>query len=158
MTKWMNVIYYITKDYENKSPIRAPKKQSQTSKRQKPMQTSLPQRIMKNTSLSASEKTNPNKANFRANIMLLQLTSTGGPVYADSPHECCSGGYTSATSTQYYLCQRYHCRQFFFGGRLMYVLDFPIIECYTVVTIRGVCSLLYRTAVGLIRSSICDAR
>jgi len=45
----MNVTSILTKDYENISPIRAPKKQSQISKRQKPMQTSLPQRIMKET-------------------------------------------------------------------------------------------------------------
>ena len=55
----MNVTSIITKGYENKPPIRAPKKQSQTSKRQKTMQTSLPQRIMKKTALSASGKTNP---------------------------------------------------------------------------------------------------
>jgi len=57
----MNVTSIITKGYENKTPIRAPKKQTQISKRQKPMQTSLPQRIMKKTALSASGKTNPNK-------------------------------------------------------------------------------------------------
>ena len=55
----MNVTSYITKAYENNPPIRAPKKQSQTSKRQKPMQPLLLQRIMKNTVLSGSEKTNP---------------------------------------------------------------------------------------------------
>jgi hypothetical protein len=73
----MNVTYYITKGYENKSPIWAPKKQSQTSKRQKTMQTSLPQRIMKKTALSASDKTNPNKPNqsqFQSQYMLLRLT------------------------------------------------------------------------------------
>ena len=59
----MNVTSYITRGYENKPLIRAPKKQSQTSKRQKPMQTSLPQRIMKKTALSASDKTKPNKPN-----------------------------------------------------------------------------------------------
>jgi len=59
----MNVTSIITKDYENKSPIRAPKKQSQISKRQKPIQTSLPKGIMKNTPLSGSGKTNPNKPN-----------------------------------------------------------------------------------------------
>ncbi len=59
----MNVTSYITVGYENKSPIRAPKKQSQTSKRQKPMQPSLPQGIMKKTALSASDKTKPNKPN-----------------------------------------------------------------------------------------------
>ncbi len=60
----MNVTTIITKGYENKTPIRAPKKQTQISKRQKPMQTSLPQRIMKNTAFSGHGKTNPNKANF----------------------------------------------------------------------------------------------
>jgi hypothetical protein len=59
----MNVTKVLTKDYENKPPIRAPKKQSQTSKRQKTMQPSLPQRIMKKTAFPASGKTNPNKAN-----------------------------------------------------------------------------------------------
>ena len=59
----MNVTSAITKAYENKPPIRAPKKQSQTSKRQKPMQTSLPQRIMKKTALSGPGKTKPNKPN-----------------------------------------------------------------------------------------------
>ncbi len=67
----MNVMSYITKGYENKPHIRAPKKQSQIPKRQKPMQTSLPQRIMKKSELSGPGKTNPNKANFKANIMLL---------------------------------------------------------------------------------------
>jgi hypothetical protein len=67
----MNVTTFLTKEYEDNPPIRAPKKQSQFSKRQKPMQTSLPQRIMKNTALSASDKTNPNKANFRGKKMLL---------------------------------------------------------------------------------------
>ena len=61
----MKVTTAITKDYENKSPIRAPKKQSQTSKRQKPMQLLLPQRIMKKTAISAPDKTNPNKPNFK---------------------------------------------------------------------------------------------
>jgi hypothetical protein len=59
----MNVTTYITKDYKSIPPIRTLKKQSQTSKRQKPMQTYLPQWIMKITALSASEKTNPNKPN-----------------------------------------------------------------------------------------------
>ncbi len=63
----MNVTSILTVDYENKPPIRAPKKQSQISKRQKTMQSFLPQGIMKKTTLSASNKTNPNKAN----IMLL---------------------------------------------------------------------------------------
>ncbi len=84
----MNVTTYITKDYENKPPIWAPKKQSQTSKRQKPMQTSLPKGIMKKSALSVPDKTNPNepnlsrrslwrsriKANFRGKKMLLRLT------------------------------------------------------------------------------------
>jgi hypothetical protein len=61
----MNVTSILTVGYENKPPIRAPKKQSQTSKRQKPMQTSLPQRIMKITAFSGSGKTNPIKANFK---------------------------------------------------------------------------------------------
>ncbi len=60
----MNVSSFITKDYENKSPIRAPKKQSQTLKRQKPMQTSLPQRIMKISALLGPDKTKPNKPNL----------------------------------------------------------------------------------------------
>ena len=55
----MNVTSILTVGYENKSPIRAPKKQSQISKRQKPMQTSLPQGIMKITALSGPVKTNP---------------------------------------------------------------------------------------------------
>ena len=70
----MNVKSYIKKGYENKPPVRAPKKQSQTSKRQKPMQTFLPQRIMKKSPFSGSDKTNPNKPNFRANIMLPRIT------------------------------------------------------------------------------------
>ncbi len=59
----MNVTSIITKAYENKPPIRDPKKQSQISKRQKPMQTSLPKRIMKITAYSGPVKTNPNKPN-----------------------------------------------------------------------------------------------
>jgi hypothetical protein len=55
----MNVTSYITKGYENKPPIRAPKKQSQFSKRQKPMQPSLPKGIMKKSAIPASDKTNP---------------------------------------------------------------------------------------------------
>ena len=58
----MNATVYYTKAYENKPPIMAQKKQSQFSKRQKTMQTSLLQRIMKKTVLSGSDKTNPNKA------------------------------------------------------------------------------------------------
>jgi hypothetical protein len=61
----MNVTSIITKGYENKPPIRAPKKQSQTSKCKKTMQPVLPQRIMKNIAISASDKTNPIKPNFR---------------------------------------------------------------------------------------------
>jgi len=60
----MNVTVSYTTNYENKAPIWAPKKQSQTSKRQKPMQTSLPKRIMKNTALSGSDKTKPNEPNL----------------------------------------------------------------------------------------------
>ena len=70
----MNVTSALTKGYENKPPIRAPKKQSQTSKRQKPMQTSLLQRIMKKTAFSASDKTKPNKpkqTQFQSQYMLL---------------------------------------------------------------------------------------
>ena len=58
----MNVTTILTVGYENKPPIRTPKKQSQIPKRQKPMQTSWPKGIMKNTVFSASGKTNPNKA------------------------------------------------------------------------------------------------
>jgi len=61
----MNVTSYITKDYENKPPIMAPKKQSQISKRQKSMQTSLPKGIMKKTAFSGSGKTKPNKPNLK---------------------------------------------------------------------------------------------
>jgi hypothetical protein len=50
----MNVTKTFTKGYANKTPIWAPKKQSQTSKRQKPMQSSLLQRIMKNTPISGT--------------------------------------------------------------------------------------------------------
>jgi len=73
----MNVNKVLTKDYENISPLRAPKKQTQFSKRQKPMQTSLPQRIMKMKSLPGSDKTNPIKPNFRGKKMLLRLTING---------------------------------------------------------------------------------
>ena len=66
----MNVTFILTVGYENKSPIRAPKKQTQFSKRQKTMQTYLPQRIMKKTALSGSGKTNPNKPNFTGVKML----------------------------------------------------------------------------------------
>jgi hypothetical protein len=52
----MNVTAALTKEYENKPPIRAPKKQTQTSKRQKPMQTSLPQRIIKESRFWAPKK------------------------------------------------------------------------------------------------------
>ena len=68
----MNVNKVLAKNYENKPPIRAPKKQSQTSKRQKPMQPSLPQRIMKKTGFwvrtkqtQNKPKSNPNKPNFK---------------------------------------------------------------------------------------------
>jgi len=61
----MNVTSILTVGYENKPPIRAPKKQSQISKRQKTMQTSLLQRIMKKTALSSPDKTKPNKPNFK---------------------------------------------------------------------------------------------
>jgi hypothetical protein len=57
----MDVTSVITKGYENKPPIRAPKKQSQIPKRQKPMQTSLPQRIMKITAILGPGKTKPIK-------------------------------------------------------------------------------------------------
>jgi len=59
----MNVNKVLAKNYVNIPPIWAPKKQSQTSKRQKSMQTSLPQRIMKKTAFSDPDKTNPNKPN-----------------------------------------------------------------------------------------------
>ena len=62
----MNVTSILTVGYENKSPIRAPKKQSQTSKQQKPMQTSLQQRIMKKTVLSGPGKTNPKRTQLVA--------------------------------------------------------------------------------------------
>ncbi len=69
----MNVNKVLTKDYENKPPILPPKKQSQIPKRQKPIQTSLPQRIMKKSALSASDKTKPNKANLR--LLKIALSS-----------------------------------------------------------------------------------
>ncbi len=85
----MNVTSIITVGYENKSPIWAPKKQSQISKRQKPMQTSLPKGIMKNTALSASKKQTQNKPNLsrrslwrsriRANIMLPRMKINNRP-------------------------------------------------------------------------------
>jgi len=90
----MNVTSILTVAYENEPPIRAPKKQSQTSKRQKPMQTSLPQRIMKNTALSASEKTNPNKSNFRGKNMLnLKINTRPNPPgsYTDETEHDCPG-------------------------------------------------------------------
>jgi len=77
----MNVTSIITKGYENISPIRAPKKQSQISKRQKSMQTSLPQRIMKKTAFSGPGKTNPNEPNacppsvWRVKLSLLSVSS-----------------------------------------------------------------------------------
>ena len=60
----MNVTSILTVGYENKPTIRAPKKRTQISKRQKPIQTSLPKGIMKKTTISASDKTKPNKANL----------------------------------------------------------------------------------------------
>jgi len=75
----MNVTSYITTNYENKTPIRAPKKQSQISKRQKTIQPSLPQGIMKKTAISAFGKTNPNKPNqtqFQSQYMLPRMTIT----------------------------------------------------------------------------------
>ena len=72
----MNVTSILTVGYENKPPIRAPKKQSQISKRQKPIQTSLPQRIMKNTMLSASEKTNPKQSQFHSAYLLMERTKS----------------------------------------------------------------------------------
>jgi hypothetical protein len=69
----MSVTSIITKDYENKPPIRAPKKQSQIPKRQKSMQTSLPQRIMKKTAISGSDKTKPNKPNFILSLPTFQV-------------------------------------------------------------------------------------
>jgi hypothetical protein len=61
----MNVTSYITKGYENKTPIPAPKKQSQTSKRQKPMQPSLPQRIMKKNRVFGFRKNKPKQTQFQ---------------------------------------------------------------------------------------------
>ena len=82
----MNVTSYITRGYENKPPIRAPKKQTQISKRQKPMQTSLPQRIMKKTALSASGKTNPNKPNLSGrSLWRRRIKLADAPVACQSP-------------------------------------------------------------------------
>jgi hypothetical protein len=67
----MNVTSISTVGYENKPPIRAPKKQSQTSKRQKPMQPSLTQGVMKKTALSGPGKTKPNKANQTQYMLLI---------------------------------------------------------------------------------------
>ena len=58
----MNVTSIITVGYKNKSPNRATKNEPNLLERQQSMQTSLPQRIMKNTELLGSDKTNPNKA------------------------------------------------------------------------------------------------
>jgi hypothetical protein len=69
----MNVTSYITNGYENKPPIRAPKKQSQISKRQKPMQTSLPQGIMKKTAPSGPKKQTQFKPNPPALAMVNRL-------------------------------------------------------------------------------------
>ena len=60
----MNVTSILTVGYENKPHIRPTKKQSQISKRQKPMQPSLTQRIMKKTALLGPAKTNPIKPNL----------------------------------------------------------------------------------------------
>ncbi len=76
----MNVTSAITKAYENKPPIWAPKKQSQISKRQKPMQTYLPQRIMKKPPLRATKKQTqfkPKQTQFQSQYMLLLLTING---------------------------------------------------------------------------------
>jgi hypothetical protein len=71
----MNVTPYITVAYGNKPPIGAPKKQSQTSKRQKPMQTLLPQRIMKKTAILGYEKTNPIQTQFLPAISVADQTA-----------------------------------------------------------------------------------
>ncbi|MHC4312758.1 MAG: heparinase II/III family protein [Planctomycetota bacterium] len=57
----MNVTSFLTKDYENKSHFWVPKKQTQISKLQKPMQALLPQRITKKTTFSDPGKTKPIK-------------------------------------------------------------------------------------------------
>jgi hypothetical protein len=70
----MNVTSILIKGYENKPPIRAPKKQSQFSKRQKTMQTSLPQRIMKETRFWVRTKQSqykPKQSQFPSKKMLL---------------------------------------------------------------------------------------
>jgi hypothetical protein len=85
----MNVTSIITVDYENKPPIRAPKKQSQTSKRQKPMQTSLPKGIMKNTALSGPGKTNPNKANTNPISKHLQSPICPGHLLINRMNQIC---------------------------------------------------------------------
>jgi len=59
----MNVNKVLAENYENISPIIAPKKQSQFSKRQKPMQTFLPKRIMKNTRFRVLPKRTQNEPN-----------------------------------------------------------------------------------------------
>ncbi len=61
----INVTSYITKAYENKPLIWAPKKQSKIPKRQKPMQTLLPQRIMKKPRFWVPKKQTQFKPNFR---------------------------------------------------------------------------------------------
>ncbi len=79
----MNVTSILTVGYENKPPIRAPKKQSQTSKRQKPMQTSLPKGIMKETRFWVREK----QTQFKANKMPKQTQSN--PIFGKR-FECVS--------------------------------------------------------------------
>ena len=61
----MNVTSYITAGYENKSPNRAPKKRTQISKRQKPIQTPLLQRIMKKACFWVPKKRTQNEPNLR---------------------------------------------------------------------------------------------
>jgi hypothetical protein len=70
----MNVFSILTVGYENKPPIRDPKKQSQILKRQKTIQTSLPQRIMKNTAFSPYNKTNPIQTQTKPIYCLLYCT------------------------------------------------------------------------------------
>ena len=60
----MNVTSYITAGYENKSPNRAPKKRTQISKRQKPIQTPLLQRIMKKACFWVPKKRTQNEPNL----------------------------------------------------------------------------------------------
>jgi len=87
----MNVTSIITKDYENISPLRAPKKQTQFSKRQKPMQTSLPQRIMKMNHAGDFAKTNPNKPNFQTTDDRRQKTEDRGQTTVPLGMACAKG-------------------------------------------------------------------